>query len=114
VKRLTLAAFERSLRAALTSGKVHLSREELARCVAQVNVDHPPHQIKFDPLRGAVMDSIVHELIHVVWNDQIEPWGDLEEPIVAAIEQEIVRFINRSERRVEWWRARIHDATSEG
>ena len=108
--RLTEAAVEKRLREAVRGGHVVIRQRPLRAAVAQVDVNNHPHLILLDPLRGALMDSLIHELVHVVYLREVEMWGQLEEAVVEAIEEGIVRYINRSRGRVEWWRKQIDAA----
>jgi hypothetical protein len=108
--RLTVARVERELRSAIEAGDVYIRQQPLKGSVAQVDIANKPHRILLDPLRGALLDSLVHEVIHVVFLDRLLPWGALEEPIVEAIEEQVVRYINRSKTRVAWWRRVIDEA----
>ena len=67
-----------------------------------------PSLIVIDPAHGAVIDTADHELLHYRFRKDIQVWGsELEEAIIEALEDRIVRYINRSEKRVNWWRNAI-------
>jgi hypothetical protein len=105
--RLTVAAAEQALRRMVTGGHVIVRRHVLHRATAQVDVSNHPHLILIDPVRGAALDCLIHELIHVAFLEKLAEWGALEEEVVLALEDRIVRHINRSPARVAWWRKKL-------
>lgn len=60
---LTVAAVEKRLRDTITGGHVVIRQRPLKASVAQVDIHNHPHLILLDPLRGALLDSLVHELL---------------------------------------------------
>lgn len=68
-----------------------------------------------DPMRGGLIECVVHELLHAAYAEELAPWGELEEAIVLAVEREVMGLINGSRRRVKWWRDAIaHKLVKEG
>jgi hypothetical protein len=67
-----------------------------------------PHLIVLDPAQGGLIENAIHELLHVLFREEMEVWAkELDEAINSAIEDCVVRYINRSEKRVDWWRAAV-------
>lgn len=98
---------EHALRRTLTTSVV-LRAGKLRDAAARVDFNpQPPHDIVVDPHQSSLLEGVIHELIHVAYRSDLERWGYLEEPIVMALEDQMVRHINRNPKRAEWWRARI-------
>lgn len=99
---LRIAAVESVLRKLLASPSVSLSLHPLKGVYAgQVGLSS--RRILLNPFNGCVTDTVVHELIHLHYNRRLAPWGELEEHIVEAIEDCVVRYINRSSKRRATW-----------
>lgn len=103
---LTVAAVERTLRRTLAKSTIRVA--SLPYEAARVKI-HPgvPANIELDRVHAAPLPCVLHELIHVAYYDELAKWGRLEEPVVEAIEETILRYINRDPKRLAWWRKRI-------
>lgn len=104
---LTVAKVEASLRKLLKSPDVVLSIEYLADNGG--DVDRKTHKIRINPYNGCVTDVVVHELIHLFYERQMKFWGQLEEPLTLAVEDEVVRYINSDPKRCLKWHQLISD-----
>lgn len=104
----TLASMDRDLRSCLTSRKTVLMAKKLrGQTLAYVDYDGPTIDITVDPMRGGLIASVVHELIHAVYRRQLAAWGHFEEVIVVALEQSVMAHIDAKPERVKWWRDAI-------
>ena len=99
---------ERQLRKALLAGTTRLVQTRLdGGTLAWVEYHGKRFHVAVDPMRGGLIESVVHELIHAVYAEELSVWGELEEAIVLAVEREVMAAINDSRRRVRWWRDAI-------
>jgi len=104
----TLASLERDLRDALVSPTTFIRWRELpSDTLAWVEYEGKVVEVAVDPMRGGLIECVVHELLHAVYAKELARWGVFEEAIVLAIERELMSAINMSPRRVKWWRAAI-------
>ena len=106
-KYLTLASLERELRHTLTSSTT--VRTAVLKSCAEVSMTSQPHAIRVDTFHVGLLPACVHECLHLAHNDALEYWGDLEEAMTEAAESMIVRYINRSPRRLAMWRKAISE-----
>lgn len=111
---LTLPKLEKSLRDRLRTGSVRVVNQPMSGACGMVNLDRKPTTIVIDPLQAGFMNVMVHELLHLCYRKELEQWGKLEECVVEAVEDQVVRYINRDAKRVEWWRRRILKLLAEG
>ena len=104
----TLASMEKSLRAALESDRTVVHWRTLnGDTLAWVEYEGRQVEVAVDPMRGGLIECVVHELLHAVYRLELSRWGVFEECIVLALEREIMATINASPRRVKWWREAI-------
>jgi hypothetical protein len=113
VRSLTEAKMEQALRGLLVAGAVVVRLGELSGCRARVDFAQKPYRITVDPFRIALLDGLVHELFHVAEYDRLDGWGDFEEGLADTLEEQMVCYIERSKRRLAWWRARAREVTDE-
>lgn len=111
-KPLSVARLERRLRNLLSSPKAQLSIRPLANASASVTWEgQPPDQIKItvDPDREGRIRCVAHELLHVVFSDDLRTLvdDDLDELIILALENAIVDYIKDSKPRLAAWRRAI-------
>ncbi len=113
MKKLT--SFEKDLRQALMSKSTTVFSQELhGETLAWVEYEGRKVEVAIDPMRGGIIECVVHELIHAVYEKKLAEWGDLEEAIVIAVEKEMMDLINSSRRRVKWWRDAIGSKLEHG
>lgn len=99
---------ERRLRKALLDRNTRLwSRKLDGETLAWVEYAGKAVEVVVDPMRGGLIECVVHELLHAVYAKELARWGDLEECIVVAVEKEVMAVVNNSTRRVRWWRDAI-------
>ena len=99
---------ERELRRTLRRPDTRLRTTELnGTTLAWVDYDGRVVEVVLDPMRGGLIESLVHELIHAVYAKPLRVWGRNEECLVSALEQEQMQLINNDEARVRWWRRAI-------
>lgn len=104
----TPTLMERELRRALMRPDTRLRTTQLSKEVlAWVDYNGRHVEVTLDPMRGGLIECVVHELIHAVYAKPLKAWGRFEEPIVVALEGEMMGFINTDERKVRWWREAI-------
>lgn len=60
--------------------------------------------ITLDRFQVADLNGLIHELIEIYLNDELDRWGDLRETVVVALEMAIVERILSEPRRTAWWR----------
>jgi len=113
---LTYQGLEARLRKALLDPATRLQRHVLdGETLAWVEYEGRKVEVAVDPMRGGLIECVVHELLHAVCRVELARWGEFEECIVLAIERELVCQINASRRRVRWWREAINrKLTKEG
>lgn len=112
----THASVERALRARLVHPGTSIRFAKLKVNQGCARVDYGPDgfpEITVDPYRCAVIDGVLHELLHVCFNSDLAKWGKLEEAPVEALEDQLVRYVNRNSKRVEWWRKAIASKAEE-
>lgn len=97
---LTHSAYEKGLRAGL--GSVTLRMREMDGASGEYDPD--TRTVSLDPFNGGLLETLVHELLHHVAYEKLASFGSMEESVVLSIEDELVRFINRSRTRRRWWR----------
>jgi len=65
-------------------------------------------KIRVDGHKVGVRTAVIHELLHVVLDQEMTAFDDsVEELIVEALEDLMDRKINNSRRRIAWWRRAI-------
>jgi len=105
---LTYQGLEERLRKALLDPATRLKLHVLnAETLAWVEYEGRKVEVALDPMRGGLIECVVHELLHAVMRTELARWGEFEECIVLAVERELVHQINSSRRRVQWWRKAI-------
>ena len=102
--------YERALRAGLHDVSVEL-REMRG---AGGEYDPKRRRISLDAFNTALLDGLIHELLHHVHYHRLAAFGAGEEPVTLTLEDEIVRWINRSPQRQRWWRNALKAKLSEG
>jgi len=108
VVALTAARLEHELRKCLVGPGVVLRTAELnGQTLAWCEPNDYPSPVVLDPFRGGLIESTVHELLHIARAKDLARWGGLEEGIVISLEQELMARINHSPARVRWWRGAI-------
>jgi len=109
---LTRASVEKSLRVRVSRPDVNLKLQNLTANAGEVNLTGSPTVIVIDPLDG-LLSTLIHELIHVEFNERLAEWGFFQEPFVLTMEDCIVRYINKSDARLRWWRRKIEKLLEE-
>jgi hypothetical protein len=106
------AKYDAMLRAGL--GSVTVSIREMDADGGEYNPD--TRRVFLDPFNAALLDGLIHELLHHVIYQELASFGAAEEPVTEAIEDMMVRYINRGERRRKWWRralaAKLHEGAA--
>ena len=106
---LTRSALELQLRRLMESDRIELQVAPLKDQDGWIDFDRPKACVTIDPFCCGYLPVLIHELIHYARYHSLEAWGDMEETIVLAVEDDIVRYINRSQLRRNWWRKRLVD-----
>ena len=104
----TPASVEKELRRLLTSGAVVLRSANLTNEDALVVLGHRPHMVLVDPI-GKSLENIIHELLHSRFTEaDLKVWsGEFDEAHTVGRASVVVRYINRSKTRIDWWRNAI-------
>ena len=64
--------------------------------------------VVLDPYLGGLIEGAIHELLHIHQKRATSALGrELEEALIEGFEDRIVRYVNRSNRRIKWWRNAI-------
>jgi hypothetical protein len=67
-----------------------------------------PVIIKVDNQSVALLNGVIHELLHVVLDDDLTLYDQpLEEAIIEAFEEAVCDYVKRSRSRLSWWRKEI-------
>lgn len=107
----TSLQLENSLRRALKQPTCKLKEARLDDCTAELLVEgHPGRvaQINVDKHQAGFITAVIHELIHFVYWKEFDKWGELEEPLVEALEALVVKQVLASPSRTRWWRQAIN------
>lgn len=80
---------------------------------ASAEYDPTTKRVTIDAFSVALLDGLIHELFHHCHYHRLASWGAGEEPVTEALEDMVVRYINRSQRRSRWWRRAIKAKLSE-
>lgn len=110
--RLTVGAMERQLRKILLAPETSLEFHHLKGTFAG-EAKLQTRQIKLNPFNGGITETVIHELIHIGYEGELQRWGALEEPIVEALEDAVVRYVNRNPKRRSWWHQKIQEKLPE-
>ena len=72
-----------------------------------------PIFIKVDPHQDGIITCVIHELLHIALFQTLVAFndGDLEEPIIEAIEHYLYQSLTPRQHR--WWRQAIHQKLGE-
>jgi hypothetical protein len=81
---------------------------------ASAEYDPAGKTITLDTFQVAQLDGLVHELLHHCHYHRLASWGAGEEPVTEALEDTLVRYINRNKRRNRWWRNALRAKLAEG
>lgn len=106
----TLDGFERELRRALKDRRVKLVLKDQTATAAWVDWEGNGEKgalVALEPYQRGLVYLVVHELTHWIRRKEFESWGELEEPMVCGISDEITRRIEGSPKRLTWWRNAI-------
>jgi hypothetical protein len=100
---------ERDIKKLLRRPTTRLRVTELKSYVlAWVDYNGREVEVVLDPMRGGLIESVVHELIHARYPVELAKFGKFEEPFVVVMEQGVMELVNNDEARVAWWRAAIN------
>jgi hypothetical protein len=107
----SLTDYETGLRAGLGS----VRRVEI-REMDNAGGEYDPNTrtIFLDPFNASLLDGLIHELLHHKIYHRLASWGAGEEPVTEALEDMVVRYINRSKSRRRWWRRAFKAKLAEG
>jgi hypothetical protein len=99
---------ERDLRRTMLRPETTLRVTELNHTVlAWVDYEGRRIEVVLDPMRGGLIASVVHELIHATYARDLSKWGKNEESIVVALEQDTMSLVDNNQLMVRWWRNAI-------
>lgn len=105
---MTFKELEKRLRARLKQVSVHRTRNRNLAGLA----DPDKQRIYLNPLHGGLLETLIHELLHLELRLELNPFGQtLEEHLVTALADKLVRQINRSKARSAWWSKRLASLT---
>ena len=105
----SLERLERACRKVLAS-RSNLSLKSLpAHIAADVTwAGEGKAKIRVDGHKVGVRTAVIHELLHVVLDDELRNFDtQTEEAIIEALEEKLDRRIAASRRRMSWWRKTI-------
>lgn len=105
----TPASVEKELRILAKSPKIEFRMADLTGndCTAMLvwGQDGLPDLILLDPYLGGLIESVIHELLHIHQKRPTKGLGrELEEAHMEAFEDRVVRYVNQSAQRIRWWR----------
>lgn len=112
----TTDGLERALRKRIREHPISIAPDRLKSEAANVHWSGNGERarIRVDPMQVSWLRAVVHELIHLELSAALEPFGELEETIVVALEGLICDRIEASNARFKWWRAAIEDKVGSG
>lgn len=110
-KRLTVADYEKALRGAL--GQCTVTLHEFFDGTMG-DYDPKTYAIRLDPHWGALIPTLIHELMHHVHYHKLAGMGEMEEPTTEAWEAAVSANIFKSPRKEAWWRKALHAKIKEG
>jgi hypothetical protein len=100
---LTIADLEAQARAVLVDPRTDVIPCELPLGMGSITFDGPRRVIRIDPY-ACIQPTLIHEIVHHSRRRELAAWGQMEEPVVMVAEDLLNRYINRSQRRRQWWR----------
>lgn len=101
--------YETALRAGLAGVKVRIKEMD----GAGGEYDPEAKAISLDPFNAAFLDGLIHELLHHCLYHKLASFGAAEETVTLGLEDDLVRYINRSRARRRWWRLALKAKLSE-
>ena len=101
----SLESLERACRKALPSATLRLANLPNEFCADVVLGDRP--KIRVDSHQIGVRTAVIHELLHVVLDEDLIRFEPVEEVLIEALEAAVNKRISGSRRRVAWWRNAI-------
>ena len=107
----SLSDYEAMLRAGLASVSVVVA--DMDGCYAG-RYEPDKKLITLDSFHGGLLDTLLHELLHHCQYNKLSSFGAGEEIVVEALEDLLVRYVNRSQRRRRWWRRALSAKLAEG
>ena len=109
VKRWNLESLEFALRKALLErARVRVGELSPDRSADAVYVRGGAARIRVDDHKVGVLPGVLHELLHVVLDEEFERFEtEIEEILVEALELALSTKVAQSARRVAWWRKAI-------
>jgi hypothetical protein len=103
---MTFKQLEKRLRARLKQVQVLPTK---AKDLAGIS-DYRTQTIHLNPVNGALLETLLHELLHLELRLEFNPFGrELEECCVLALADGLVRHINRSKARHAWWVKKLNE-----
>ena len=102
--------YERALRAGLHG--VTLKLREMDDAGGEY--DPKAKTVSLDPFNAGMLEGLVHELLHHVLYEKLASFGASEETVTLSLEDDLVRYINRSKVRRRWWRRALKAKLGEG
>lgn len=108
----TPATVEAALRKLAKSERIEFRMADLTGngCTAMLvwGQNGLPDLVLLDPYLGGLIESAIHELLHIHQRQPTEGLGkELEEAHMEAFEDRVVRYVNRNAKRIQWWRKTI-------
>lgn len=103
---LTVARLERRLRGLVLSERVEWRIRKLDGLHGLCWFTKPRPKVTVDPM-APKLDTVIHELIHIELRAELAWWGEFYENVTCTVEDIVVRHINSSRSRREWWRRTI-------
>lgn len=108
--RWTRASVKRAIRALIQRDDVVIEQKEYVHGVATSNwYKKGEHiHIRCDIHKDGFITSVIHELLHIVLEDEMQRFTyTVEEWMIAGIERELFSHINKSPSQLRWWRKHI-------
>lgn len=102
---MTFLQLEKRLRARLRQVTVLRTRSKNLAGLA----DPARQTVYLNPLHGGLLETLLHELLHLELRLELNPFGPtLEEHLVQTLADKLVRQINRSKSRSQWWTKKLN------
>jgi hypothetical protein len=111
MKQWTQAKLKRKLRELIQTPNLVIFQRPLIGSVASSTWNRKEKltiTIYTDSHQDGLICSVIHELVHVALETELEPLGDkIEEWAVAGIEEKLYKHIHESTSQMRWWRKMI-------
>lgn len=106
----TRASLKRAIRALIQRDDLTIEQKDYVHGVATSDWYKQGENIhiRCDIHKDGLITSVIHELIHIALEKEMQPFTyTIEEWMVAGIEREMFAHISKSPAQIRWWRKHI-------